>query len=120
MTYFTLDTTHYKVDLTAEDAGLWRQNAMTTYDFVRPYMIAAREVEIPYKEISYKNKPVLFYHVACEGRGWIQISTELGNEILSLVKKHSEKRVSLKELAVGTIISWLVTGVVVSCWVRRG
>ena len=112
MTYFTLDTTHYKVDLTAENAGLCRQNAMTTYDFVRPYMIAAREVEIPYKN----NKPVLFYHVACEGGGWIQISTELGNEIISLV----EKRVYLKELAVGTIISWLITGVVVSCWVRRG
>lgn len=114
MTYFTLDNTHYKVDLTAKTAGLWRQNAMTTYDFVRPYMIAARELGFP-----CTSNPVMFYHVSCEGMGWVQISTGLGEEIMKSVENSLEKRISLKEFAVGTIISWLVAGAVVSRWVRR-
>lgn len=75
---FVLDNTNYVVDVDAKEVGLWRQNAMTTYEFVRPYMIAARE----FSSDMSAPKPIQFYHVACKDFGWVRIPTELGDKII--------------------------------------
>jgi hypothetical protein len=100
---FTLNETTYTVDTTPTQTGLWRQNAMTTYEFVTPYMIAAHTLSYG----GLVEESILFYHVWCVDAGWIKIPVEIGETILN--KEHKEYRIPTKRAIVLTLTSTLIT-----------
>ena len=100
---FTLGETIYTVDTSPEKTNLYRQNAMTTYEFVTPYMIAAHK-------LSYRcveDESILFYHVWCVDAGWVQIPVEIGKTILN--KERKEHRIPINRFVALALTSILIT-----------
>jgi len=64
----------YVVDLNPEKAGLYRQNAMTVYQHITPFMIEAKCVE--------SNK-IFFYLVYCKNHGWVKVDEDIANYIIN-------------------------------------
>ena len=108
---FEIDGTHFIVDTEAKKSGLLRQNAMTTYQLTRPYMIEAREFSL-----DEKPKPILFYHVCCEDYGWVQVSTELGNEIIR--KCTPIIRFPVSNVILASIASSIISGIMIIRWMK--
>lgn len=101
---FIHENTHYTVDLNpGEGTGLWRQNAMTTYEFVKPYMIVAKNLGNVF-EVS--NKPI-FFLVFCKDHGWVQVPLEIGYKIL----KHPLVTKIRKKILIGSLVGVLALGI---------
>lgn len=71
---FESDKTIYVVDLNPVNPGLYRQNAMTIYQHITPFMIEASCVESNAK---------LFYLVYCRHHGWVRVSEDIANYIMN-------------------------------------
>lgn len=71
---FESDKTIYVVDLNPVNPGLYRQNAMTIYQHITPFMIEASCVESNTK---------LFYLVYCRHHGWVRVSEDIANYIMN-------------------------------------
>ena len=82
---FTQDKTTYTVDLKPSDTGLYRQNAMTIYEVVRPYMLVAKSLH----HDGNISKDPSFYLVFCKTHGWVQVTPDVAKTILKhpLVRK---------------------------------
>ena len=62
------------VDLDPLNPGLYRQNAMTVYEHITPFMIEAKCIESNTK---------LFYLVYCRHHGWVRINEEIHDYIMN-------------------------------------
>lgn len=107
---FDIDGTRFYVDVEAKNAGLLRQNAMTTYALTKPYMIEAREFNM-----NNQPSPILFYHVCCETHGWVQISKELGEDI---IRKCTPNRFSIRNVMMVSVASSIVSGIMILRWMK--
>jgi hypothetical protein len=69
----------WEVDVDSASTGLYRQNAMTYYEELTPYLILARNVE---------NHDQLFYLVKClsHPRQWVQVDLDTGDNIYNIQK----------------------------------
>lgn len=67
----------WEIDLDSDCLGLYRQNAMTWYNEMTPYLIQA---------VSLSKNNVLFYLVKCKDypTGWIQVDKETGDNIYNI------------------------------------
>ena len=70
----------YEVDVDSECVGLFRQNAMTFYEELTPYLILARNIE---------NNEQLFYLVKCKDyfKQWVQVDLNVGDNIYNILSK---------------------------------
>ena len=76
---FTYNNTTYTVEHNPDEiSGLWRQNAMTTYEFVRPCVIMATSLGYDGKV----EKEPLFFLIHCKMHGWVQVPNDVGYEVL--------------------------------------
>ena len=76
---FTYDSTLYTVEQNPDEiSALWRQNAMTTYEFIRPCVIVAKSLGYDGKI----NKEPLFFLIHCKMHGWVQVPNETGYKVL--------------------------------------
>lgn len=73
------DNQLWEVDVDSENVGLYRQNAMTFYEELTPYLLLARNVD------SYDH---LFYLVKCKDhpRQWAQVDLDTGDNIYNICK----------------------------------
>lgn len=76
---FKYDNKQYKVD-TLNQPRLWRNNAMTLYQFVFPYIICAREI------FSNNINPglSLFYLIYTCEEGWLQVDVNTGANVVNI------------------------------------
>ena len=105
----TVQFTHEKniltLNLVPELTGLYRLNAMTQYNSVKPYMISAH-----FLTDKFTTEPdVLFYQVYTVEKGWVQISKEVGDELLKHPKVRGSKLPPLNKKNVA-FISTVVFG----------
>lgn len=78
-TFIKDDNQLWEVDVDETTLGLFRQNAMTYYEELTPYLILARNVE---------NHEQLFYLVKCKNhpRQWVQVDLNTGDNIYNIRK----------------------------------
>ena len=88
------------VNLVPELTGLYRLNAMTHYNHVKPYMISAHF----FNERCEVNQEVKHYQVFTVEKGWVQISKEIGDELLKHPKVVGSRTPTLnkKNLAIAS------------------
>ena len=69
----------WELDVDSQTTGLYRQNAMTYYEDLTPYLVLARNVE---------NHHHLFYLAKCKNHptGWVQIDLDTGENIYNIHK----------------------------------
>ena len=76
---FRYNNKQYTVD-TVNQPGLWRNNAMTWYQFVFPHIICAREI--------YPNNtnpgPTLFYLIYTREENWLQVDVNTGLNVVNI------------------------------------
>ena len=84
MATFKHENKMYTVD-TVNHPGLWRQNAMTVYQFVFPYVILATEITVqPNVGITYGTK--LFYLIFTRESNWLQVDLNTGDNLVNIYK----------------------------------
>lgn len=71
---FETDKQIYVVDLDPVNPGLYRQNAMTIYQHITPFLIEASCVESNTK---------LFYLVYCRHNGWVRVDEDIAKYIIN-------------------------------------
>lgn len=100
--HFTHNQDTLTMNIVPELTGLYRVNAMTHYTVVKPYMVSAHYLNDKWQPES----DVLFYQVYTLERGWVQISKELGDELLMhpLIRKTKLPSVNTKNLIVASFI----------------
>jgi hypothetical protein len=67
----------WEIDLDSPDTGLWRQNAMTTYEPLTPYLILARD-------FTNQNRLYFLVKVKNHRNGWVSISLDEGDNIYNV------------------------------------
>ena len=67
----------WEIDLDTPDTGLWRQNAMTTYEPLTPYLILARD-------FTNQNRLYFLVKVKNHHSGWVNISLDEGDNIYNV------------------------------------
>ena len=72
----------YTVD-TVNQPGLWRQNAMTWYQFVFPYVLLAREVS---NNPNFEDGKELFFLIYTREEDWLWVDLETGKNIVNILK----------------------------------
>ena len=90
---FVHDKCTYTLNLVPELTGLYRLNAMTHYKSVKPYMISAHF----FNERCEVNPEVQHYQVFTVEKGWLQVSKEVGDELLKHPKVSGSKMPSLNK-----------------------
>ena len=78
---FELDKKIYIVDTKPTNNGLYRQNAMTSYQVVKPYLIEARSID---------TDNIMFYLVWCKHHGWVQVDENTGKYVLHFKSEKSQ------------------------------
>lgn len=76
---FTHNDETLTLNISKELTGLYRLNAMTHYAVVKPYIISAHYITAK----CQVDPSILFYQVFTIEKGWVQISKEIGDEILN-------------------------------------
>jgi len=67
----------WEIDLDSPDTGLWRQNAMTTYEPMTPYLVLARD-------FTTQEKLYFLVKVKEHPNGWVKVSVNEGNNIYNI------------------------------------
>ena len=102
---FFHDSTHYSINLDPDSrSGLWRQNAMTSYDFIRPYMIVAKSLGFD----TQVSQTPLFFLVYCHDHGWVQVPTDVGYTILDHPMVSPSRH---SKIVVGSVIGATLLGI---------
>jgi len=76
---FKFDNKLYNVDIN-KNLGLYRQNASTAYEHVYTFMIRASELT------NCAIGQPLFYLVATQENGWVQVDVNTGENLLNIFK----------------------------------
>jgi len=79
-TTFTHENKTYTVD-TVNQPGLWRQNAMTLYQFARPFIIVASEVDV-LPNVGITSGAKLFYLIFTRESNWLQVDMATGDNLM--------------------------------------
>ena len=83
-TTFKYENHIYTVD-TVNQPGLWRQNAMTAYQFVFPYIILATEITVQ-PNVGITNGPKLFYLIFTRENHWLPVDVNTGENLVNIFK----------------------------------
>jgi len=79
---FKSDNKTFTVDL-INQPGIWRQNAMTWYQFVHPSVLLASEVSTNVNSGVAKK---LFYLIYTCENDWVQVDITTGENVLNILK----------------------------------
>ena len=68
--------------------GLWRQNAMTIYQFVFPNIIQAYNMSTPSTNINSTNMcgEELFFLIYTREEDWLRVDLNTGHNIVNIIK----------------------------------
>ena len=90
---FTHNDETLTLNISNELTGLYRLNAMTHYEAVKPYMISAHLLT----DKCNADPNILFYQVYTVEKGWVQVSKETGEELLKHPKVQGPKAPTLNK-----------------------
>lgn len=76
---FRYNNKDYTVD-TVNQPGIWRNNAMTLYQFVFPHIISAQQLYLP----TMNSGPILFYLIYTREEDWLQVDVNTGLNVVNI------------------------------------